>query len=119
MAAGARINVVLPNGEDAVLSKDVADAFGAIVIDRDGKPRDLTNDTLTVAAKLDTTAKTLTFVADANQTTTGKGKATLNIPAAQLDAAGTLYVDLKVTKSGGEANIVGRVQFTVEDSDAD
>lgn len=119
MASGARINLALPDGQDMVLSKDVGDAIGAVVVDRDLKRIDLTTYTLTVATKLDTTTKTLTFAADANQTTTGKGKATLTLPAAQLGAAGTLYVDLKVAKSGGEANIVKRLQFTVEDSAAD
>ena len=118
MASGERINVILPDGKALVLSVGVGDAIGVIVLDRDNEPRNLTSDTLTVAAKLDTTSKTLTFAAD-TQTGTGVGKATLTIPAAQLGAAGILYVDLKVAKSGGEANIVKRLKFTVEDSDAD
>ena len=119
MAAGARINVLLPDGRAIVLSKDVGDKVGCVVFDEDGSLRDLTSDTLSVAAKLETTAKTLTFAAQANQTTTGKGLATLTIPAAQIDAAGTLYADLKVQVTGDEAVIVARVQFTVEDSSAD
>jgi len=103
-------------GKDIVLRKDVADAVGFIVLDRDDTVRDLTDDTLTVAAKLDTTAKTLTVAAD-SPTTAGKG--TLTIPAAQLGAAGTLYVDIYLAKSGGAANLILAWQFTVEDSSAD
>lgn len=119
MPAGARINVTLPDGKEMILSQGVGDAIGVVVIDRDNRRRDLSGDTLSVAAKLGTTSKTLAFTADPNQTTTGKGDATLVIPSAQLDALETLYVDLKVQKSGGEANIVKRFQFTVEDSAAD
>lgn len=123
--AGSRILVTLP-GEDGpeLLSVGVAASYGVIVLNKDDTPRDLTGDTLTIAAKLDTTGKTMTFVADANQTTTGKGHATMNFPATELNAAtdpvaGTyLWIDLKVQKSGGEANIVKRLQFTVEDSAA-
>lgn len=99
-----------------VLSKDVGDAIGVQIIDRDGEVRDLTTDALTVSAKLDTAVKTLTFVADSPAT---DGKATLTIPAAQLSATGTLFVDLKWNKSGGEANVIARLEFVVEDSEAD
>jgi len=117
MAAGPRVFLTLPGGEDEMrLTKDKGDAIGVQFIERDGSVRDLTSDTLAVAAKLDTTAKTLAFVADSPATA---GKATLTIPAAQLAAAGVLYVDLLWNKSGGPVTVVGRLKFTVEDSDAD
>lgn len=119
MAAGARANITLPDGAEMILTQGVADAYGVVVVARNNARLDLTGYTLSVSAKLDTASKTLTFTADANQTTTGKGNATLTIPAAELDAAGTLYVDLKLAASGGAANIIGRHQFTVEDSAAD
>jgi len=112
--AGDRVNITIPNETGyETLTVSIAASYGVVIENRDGTARDLTTDTLTVAAKLDTTTKTLVFAADANQTTTGKGKATLTIPAAQLGAAGTLYVDLMVTKSGGSANIGKRLQWTV------
>ena len=117
MAAGTRVDGVLPGGEDAmVLSKDVGDALGVQIIDRDGSARDLSSDALSVTAKLDSTSKTLAFTADSPAS---DGKATLTIPAAQLAAVGTLYVDLKWAKSGGEANVIARLEFVVEDSAAD
>ena len=117
MAAGTRVDVILPGGEDAmVLSVGVGDAIGVQIIDRDGEARDLTSDSLAVSAKLDTTPKTLAFSKDSPNT---DGKATLTFPADQLTAAGTLYVDLKWAKSGGEANIIARLEFVVEDSEAD
>lgn len=123
MAAGERIEVLLPDGKAVLLAVDVGDAIGVQVLGRGNDKRDLTDDTLTVDAKLDngttSSAKTLTFTADANQTTTGKGQATLVIPAAQVSETGTMHVDLKIQKTGGEANIVKRLQFTIEDSTAD
>ena len=59
MSAPARVNPKLPNGRKVVLRKDVADALGFEILNRDGTVRDLTTDTLTVSAKLDTVAKTL------------------------------------------------------------
>lgn len=96
------------------LTVGVHQDYGIEVYNRDGTPRDMTSDTLSVTAKLDTTSKTLVFAADANQTTTGKGKATLSIPAAQIGSAGTLYVHLLLAKSGGSANIIKRLQWPVE-----
>ncbi len=116
MSAATRENLVLPNGKNMVMTKDVADAFGGIVLDRDGSIRDLSSDTLTIAAKLDTTTKTLTIAKDSPNT---DGKYTVTVPAAQLGAAGTLYVDIFNAKSGGAANPIKRLQFTVEDSAAD
>lgn len=118
MAAPARHNVILPDGSTAVLSKSVGDSFKGVVLEN-GAPRDISSDTLSVAAKLDTTAKTLTIAAVSPQTGTGKGAYIVTIPAAQLDATGTLYVDVKHQVSGEEAKIVDRWQFTVEDSSAD
>lgn len=118
MAAPARHSVTLPNGEVAVLSVGVGDSFGAVIIEN-GSARDISSDTLSVTAKLDTTAKTLTIAAVSPQTGANKGKCVVTIPAAQLDAAGTLYVDCKHQKSGEEVKIFDRWQFTVEDSDAD
>lgn len=99
-----------------VLSVGVGDAIGVQFIDRDSEPRDLTSDLLSVSAKLDTTAKALTLIADSPATA---GKATLTFPADQITAAGTLFVDLKWAKSGGEANVIARLEFVVEDSEAD
>lgn len=118
MAAPARTRVFLPDGRALVCSVGVGETYSVTVLDNDDTPRDLSNDTLTVDAKLGTTGKTLSFAADADQTA-NKGLAHVGIPAAELDAAGELYIDLKVQKSGGEANIVFRHQITVEDSDAD
>ena len=65
-----------------------AASFGFIVLNRDGSKRDLTSDTLAVEAKAaNGDALTYTFTADANQTTTGKGKCTLACPAAQHTSA--------------------------------
>lgn len=109
----------MPDGSKATLSVGVGAAFGVVITDDDSARRDMTSDTLSVSAKLGSTSKTLQFTKESNQTTTGKGYATLVIPASQLNTAETLYVDMKVQKSGGEANIVLRWQFTVENSAAD
>lgn len=111
--------VTLPNGKIAVLRAGVGDAFEFTVLDTNGTPRDLTGDTLSVVAKLNTTSKTLTLTKRANQTTTGKGRTLLVIPQAVLDATGTLYADLKVAKTGGEAQIYESPKWSVVNSDAD
>jgi hypothetical protein len=116
MSAGERHNLVLPSGQNMVLAQGVADAFGGIILDRDGSIRDTTSDTITVATKLDTVAKTLTVAFDTPSTS---GKYTVTVTAANLDATGTLYVDVLLAKSGGAAQIIDRIQFTVEDSAAD
>lgn len=119
MAAPARHDVILPTGETAVLTKDGGDSFSAYFHDDDGSPRDISGDTQTAVAKLGVTSKTLTLAAVSPQTGRDKGRCVLTIPAAQLDAAGTLVVDLKNQISGEEAKIFDKWQFTVEDSDAD
>ncbi len=118
MSAGARHRLVLSSGKDMVLSKDVADAFGGIVLGRDNQPRDITNDTLSIAAKLDTIDKTanVTVAKDSPQTL---GKYTVTVAVGATDTAAELFVDVKNAKSGGAAQIIDRLQFTVEDSDAD
>lgn len=115
MAASDYEFVTLPNGKTMTLSVGVADAAHLIVL-QDGAKLDLTDYTVTVNAKLDTTAKTLTVAKAANQTTTGKGKVILTIPAAQLDAEGTLYVDIKAQESGGPDVTILRRKWTVTTS---
>lgn len=102
-------------GKPFAIMKDTEAAFGFLVVDRDGTKRDLTNDTLAVSAR-DTdagTAKTWTFTADANQTTTGKGKCTLVCPATDTDAAGAYAFDLKVN---GRVLFTGRIDVAVSDA---
>ena len=118
MAAPTRHKLVLPDGKEAELSVSVGDSFAAVVL-KDGAAIDISGDTLTVAAKLDTTAKTLTIAAVSPQTGADKGKCIVTIPAAQIGAAGTLYVDLKRQASGEEAKIFDRWEIPVVDSSAD
>ena len=110
------------DGKAAVLAVGVGDSFGGTILDS-GLVRELNAgpDTLSVSAKLDTTAKTLTIAAvGANpQINNDIGRYIVTVPAAQIDAAGELYVDVKNKKSGEEAKIVDRWQITVEDSAAD
>lgn len=118
MSAGARHRLVLSSGKDMVLSKDVADAFGGIVLGRDNTPRDISGDTLSIAAKLGTADKTVSVTVAQDGGGTG-GKYTVTIAVGATDAAAELFVDVKNAKSGSAAQIIDRLQFTVEDSEAD
>lgn len=118
MPAPARTHYIMPDGENAVLAVGVGDSFGGTVLEA-GSRRDISSDSLAVSAKLDTSAKTLTIAAVSPQTGTGKGRFIVTVPAAELSAEGTLYVDVKIQLSGEEAKIIKRWTFTVEDSDAD
>lgn len=112
MPAPERTDYILPNGKAAVLTTSVGDSYGGVVLDADG-PRDISGDTLSVVAKLDTTSKALTAAAVSPQTGESKGRYIVTIPAAELDATGTLYVDVLNQKSGEEAKTVARWQFSV------
>ena len=119
MAAPTRHRYFI-DGKAAVLSISVGDSFGGTILDA-GAARDISGDTLSVAAKLDTTTKTLTIAASGATPQTGNdiGRYIVTVPAAQIAAAGELYIDVKNKKSGEEAKIVDRWQITVEDSSAD
>lgn len=116
MTAGLRERLILPDGKAMVLSVGVADDFGGVILNRDNSPRDTATDTITVSAKEGTTTRTLTVAFDTPST---DGGYTVNIPSAQLVAAAELFVDIYNQKSGGAKQIIKRLQFTIEDSDAD
>jgi len=118
MPAPTRHRYVLPNGQNAVFSIGVGDSLGGVVLDNDAL-RTLTSDTLSVSAKLGTTAKTMTIAFVSPQTGANIGRYIVTFPAGQLDAAGELYVDIKNQKTGEEAKIIDRWLITVENSDAD
>jgi len=115
MAAPARTRPTYPDGREVVLRVGRDDALAFVIKDDAGEPRDNATDTYSIAAKLDTTTKTLTVAKDTPST---DGKGTVTFPAAQLDAAGELYVDIMAAKSGGNANVEIAWQITVEASPA-
>ena len=110
MTAPARVIGRLPNGQAVVFRVGVDDSFGVEFIDRNGQPRDISTDTVTVATKLGSVTKTLTIAKDSPNT---DGKATVTVPAAQVSGAETLYIDVKLAKSGGNAQITHALQFAV------
>lgn len=118
MPAPERHRYILNNGEAAVFSVGRGDSLGGTITDN-GTRRDISSDTLSVSAKLGTTSKTMTIAAVSPQTGSNKGRYIVTFPAAQLDAANELYVDILNQKSGEEAKVVDRWLITVEDSDAD
>jgi hypothetical protein len=100
-----------------VVARDAS--FGFVVLNRDGSRRDLTSDTLTVAAKAaNGDALTYTFTADSLQTTTGKGKCTLTCAAAQHTAprVGAVTIDLLINNRLPHP---GAFTITLADSEAD
>lgn len=116
MAGPKRYRPKLPNGEDVILTAGKDDALKFQILDDDGEPRDNATDTYSVAAKLDTTAKTLIV---SKTTPSADGQGVVTFPSAQIASGGELYVDIMVAKSGGDPNVSIRWQITVEDSDAD
>lgn len=101
----ARKYPTLPDGTRLELSVGKFRAFGVQIENRDGSPRDISTDTLTVAAKLEDgdgnlATKTLSVAKDSPN---ANGKATVSVPASEVDGVGTLHVDVLVQKSGGTA----------------
>jgi hypothetical protein len=109
------IDPVSGNAEEAVVGHE--SVYGFIVLDKDRSRRDLTPDTLAVNAKAaNGNVLTFTFTKDASQTTTGKGKCTLTMPAAQLTAPriGSLKIDLLIND-----RVRLRTEITLAVSDAE
>jgi hypothetical protein len=106
---------VKPNGENLELVVGRKQTLTFHIVDADGALRDLTSDSLEVVAKGSATGSlTFTFTAQANQTTTGKGKADLVCPAAQLTQAETVTIDLAL---GDE--VIGAFTAALVASDAE
>jgi hypothetical protein len=91
------VDPISGNFEEAVVGHE--SVYGFVVLQKNRTRRDLSGDTLAVNAKDGGgNSKTFTFTADANQATTGKGDATLTMPAAELvvGGIGTVLIDLLI-----------------------
>lgn len=104
---------------ELVVGRDAA--YGFTILEANGRPRDLTGDTLEVAAKATTPdpsedMTTYTFDADADQVN-NRGLAVLNMPAAEhtLARVGPVVIDLVINNRVFDD---GRRTIELKESDA-